>query len=80
MTQVVPEQDEPGVPCHHHGNAQGCVCCITGGCPMLTLTLPVTPSTARPTAFRPLVYRHDAVSSRDGMTAAPLLPPPRYLV
>ena len=74
------EQDVPGVPCHHHGGMLVPVCCFTGYCPMLTFALPVTPSAARPMAFRALVYRHDVVPSPDGMRAAPLLPPPRHLV
>ena len=80
LTQTALEQEEPGVPCHHHGNAQGPVCCFAGDCPMLTLALPVTPSATRVMAFRPLVYRHDAVSSPDGMSAVPLLPPPQHRV
>src|SRR5690242_13876135 len=80
LTQTVLEQDQPALPCHHHSSPQGALCCCTGDCPMLTLALPVTPSAAPPMAFRPLIYRHDAVSSPDGTSAVPLLRPPRSLV
>jgi hypothetical protein len=80
LAQSALEQDVPRAPCHHRGNALGPMCCFAGDCPMLTLALPVTPSATRPMAFRPLVYRHDAMPSPDGTGATPLLPPPRHLV
>ena len=80
LTQTVLEQEKTGAPCHHHGNAQGPVCCFSGECPMLTLALPVTPSAAPHTTFLPLAYRHGAVLPPDGVSTAPVLPPPRFLV
>jgi hypothetical protein len=80
LTQTALEQDVLGVPCHHHGNTQGPVCCFSGDCPMLTLALPVVPWSALPTVFRLLAYLHDAIPSPDGTGDAPLVPPPRLLV
>jgi hypothetical protein len=80
LTQTSLEREEPGVPCHHHGGTQGLACCFVGYCVMLTLALPVAPLATLPVTFRLLAYRHDAISSPDGTGAAPLLPPPRYLV
>jgi hypothetical protein len=79
-TQTSLEQEESSVPCHHNGDTQGLACCFAGVCAMLTLALPVVPSAALKRTFRLLPYRHDAMSSPDGTGAAPLLPPPRYLV
>ncbi len=80
LTQTAAEPDAGGVPCHHHGNTQGPLCCFSGDCPMLTLALPVVPRPAPPTAFRQLAYLHDAIPSPDGTGDAPLVPPPRLLV
>jgi len=80
LTQISPEQDASGMPCHHDGSAQGLRCCFAGDCVMLTLVLPVAPLAALPAHFRLLVYRAAAMPSLDGAGAAPLLPPPRYPV
>jgi hypothetical protein len=73
------DQDQSGMPCQHHGNAQGSACCLAGNCPMLTLTLPIVPPAVLPTELRLLAYRHDAMQSPDGTGDAPLVPPPRLL-
>ena len=79
LAQVVLEQEQPGAPCHHQSNVQGHVCCFSGECPMQTLALPVTPAAAPQTTFLPLAYRHGAVLPPDGLSTAPMLPPPRSL-
>jgi hypothetical protein len=80
LTQTVLEQEEPGAPCHHLGDAQGPVCCFAGDCPMLTLALPVTLLAAPTTTLLLLAYRRGAVSPPDPLGTAPMLPPPRSLV
>jgi hypothetical protein len=79
-SQSARDQDAPGVPCHHHNITPGAACCLSGGCPMLTLALPVAPSAAQPTGLRLLAYTQDAMQSPDGTGDAPSVPPPRFLV
>ena len=78
--QIELGQEEPGVPCHHHGNAQGPLCCSAGDCPMLVLALPASTPAEHPIARHKLAYGQDAVHPPPGTDAAPLLPPPRSLV
>jgi hypothetical protein len=80
LTQALPQQDRPGVPCDEHGNAPGDACCCAGACPMLTLALPVPSLVSPPAALRPLAYRDDARVSPAGVGGAPSVPPPRRLV
>jgi hypothetical protein len=78
QTELGPEQ--PGIPCHHHGNAQGPLCCSAGDCPMLTPALSTNFPQAHPMIWHALAYRQHDTHPPPDTNAAPLLPPPRYLV
>jgi hypothetical protein len=72
-------EEQSGVLCHHHGNAQGPLCCYAGDCPMLVLALPAGTPAAHPMTRHKLAYQQDGVHPPPGANAAPLLPPPRSL-
>jgi hypothetical protein len=72
-------EQEPAVPCRHHGNAQGPLCCSAGDCPMLVLSLPASAPAMHPMTRHELAYVRSVVHPPPGTNAAPLLPPPRSL-
>ena len=71
--------EQSGVPCHHHGNAPGPLCCSAVHCPMLVLALPASAPAVHPLTRYGLAYLHDALHPPPGTIAVPLLPPPRSL-
>lgn len=73
-------EQEPGIGCHHHGHAQGSLCCIGGACPMLVLALAADPPASHPLTRHRLAYHQGAVHPSPGTNTSPLLPPPRSLV
>ena len=71
--------EQPGVRCHHHGNAQDPLCCSAVHCPMLVVALPAGTLAVHPLTRYGLAYPHDVLHPPPGTIAVPLLPPPRSL-
>lgn len=73
-------EQEPRLPCHHHGSERGPLCCSAGACLMLMFSLPASAPAMHEITRHKLAYGWGVVYPPPGTTAAPLLPPPRSLV
>lgn len=73
-----PAHSHSGTPCDGCEHPDNPACCLSCGFPVAEL--PLTLPAPRPQAAASLRFLMPSISSPDGLTSAPDLPPPRHIV